>query len=160
MRPFSKQALEMKLSLEAGLADVQEIVEWADSVLAETEYDDDLANVCLVQNTSPENMLSLLNRLIDEKEEWFVARKIMIRMYEILLRNPERSRSFVRFLDQFWVRHNYSVPEDMGFIAGIDDEFSLAEQGICGTVELAREFLINNLRRIKEDAEQKNETDR
>lgn len=159
MRPYSEKALEMKLMLQAGLTDVKEIIDWADSILADVEYDDDLANVCLAESTSAKNMLPLLNRLIDEEEEWPAVRKVMIRMYEVLSRNPERSKSFVRFLEQFWVRHNYSVPDDIEFIAGIDDEFSLAEQGVYGTIESAKASLLANLLKIKQNAEQENGAD-
>jgi hypothetical protein len=154
MRQYSDKALEMKLSLEAGLIDVKDVIAWADTVFAKVEYDDDLANVCMASKSSPKQMLSLLNSLIDDHEEWPAARRVMIRMYEVLLQNPRRSREFTSFLEQFWNRHNYSVPEDIGFIAGIDDEFSLAEQGVYGTVELAKESLLANLRKIKRNAEQ------
>lgn len=155
MKSYLDQAIEMKLSLEAGLINVKDIIAWADSILSRVEYDDDLANICLATNVSAREMLTLLNRLIGDREEWPAARKVMARMYDILLQNPERLRGFIWFFERFWIRHEYEVPEDISFIAGIDDEFLLAEQGIYGTVELVKESLLANLLKIKRSVEEK-----
>jgi hypothetical protein len=70
-------------------------------------------------------------------------------MYEILRYDPERAHEFTRFLENFWVQQSYDVPDDMKFIWGIEDEFSLAKQGVYGTVEDATNSLLENLARYK-----------
>lgn len=155
MRPYSEEALELKLSLEAGLVGIADVIEWTDRVfMACEDYDDDLANVCLAKDASVKEMISLLGKLIDHREEWTAVRRTMARMYDALRQNPERIHEFTRFLEHFWVRHDYDVPDDMSFIAGVDDELQLAQQGTYGTVEQARECLLDNLSRYKDNTEQ------
>jgi len=145
-RPYSEDALELKLSLEVGVIGVDEVITWADTLLGEVaEYDDDLANICLAKDASVKALISLLRIVIGECKEWNAMRRTMARMHEALVDDPNRARGFVRFLEQFWIRHDYDVPEDMDFIVGIEDEFQLAEQGTYGTVVEAKASLLESL---------------
>ena len=72
-------------------------------------------------------------------------RKALGRMHQVLLSHPSHAHEFTRFLESFWIRHGCNVPADMRFMAGIEYEFQLAEQGVCGTVEDATQSLIDAL---------------
>jgi hypothetical protein len=153
IRPYSAQALEFKLGLEAGVIEPGEVIAWADRILETHEYDDDIANVSLATSDSRKEMMSLLTPLIDGADEWTAVRKTMARMYLVLLRDSSRAHDFTRFLESFWSRHGYEVPEDMSFMAGIEDEFQLAVEGIYGTVEDAIGSLMGHLARFKDITE-------
>ena len=154
MRPYSQQAHQLKLGLEAGVVEREEIISWADRILMDYDYDDDVANVALAVNAPLKQLASLLGQVIDQSDELVAIRCIMGRMYEILREHPERAHEFSRFLEHFWIQQGYDVPEDISFIAGIEDEFQLAEQGVYGTVEEATRSLLNNLAQYKSSTEQ------
>jgi hypothetical protein len=153
MRPYSQQAQQLKLGLEAGVVERDEIISWADRIVMDYDYDDDVANVALAVNAPLKQLISLLGQVIDQSDEFVAIRCIMGRMYEILKEHPERAHEFTCFLEQFWIQQEYDVPEDMSFIAGIEDEFQLAEQGVYGTVEDATRSLLYNLAQYKNNTE-------
>jgi hypothetical protein len=147
MKPYSEEALELKLSFEAGVADVAEIIQWADrTLLACDNYDDDLAELCMAKDKPKKHLISLLGKLAGPQyEEWAAMRRTMARMHRTLGQDSSRAREFAQFLELFWVRHDYQVPEDMSFMAGVHDEYQLAEEGIYGTIDQAKESLLRHL---------------
>jgi len=160
MRPYSQIALELKLSIEAGLVEPVEIIAWADDTLmANKKYDDDLANISIASDIRPKNLMILLGRLVDQADEYAAMRRTMARMHDALLSDPYRAHEFTRFLESFWIKHGYNVPSDMSFIVGIEDDFQLAEQGIYGTVEEATQSLINYLSNFKKALNKANSDD-
>ena len=153
MRPYAQAALERKLGLQAGVDEMDEIVAWADRTLLQHEYDEELAAVSLGASLGPKEMLSLLGRLTDGGDEWDAMRRVMGKMYCILMREPSCARSFARFLESFWLEHSCRVPHDMTFFWGIGDQFELAEQGVYGSVDEARKRLLEHLSTFKDNTE-------
>jgi len=154
MRPYSQKAAELRLCLRAGLIEPSEIIKWADQIIADSnEYDDDIANISLINPNSRKEIISLLGHIVDEADEWEALRGTMGIMHETLLVDQSRAKSFASFLESIWVENNYTVPDDMVFIVGIDDEFYLASEGIYGNVEEATSSLISNLSRYKLNTE-------
>ena len=145
MRPYSQQAHVLKLGLEAGIVEHEEVIDWADGILLNYDYDDDVANIALAANASPKELMSLLGKVIDDSDVLVAIRCTMGSMYEILQAHPEKAHDFARFLENFWIQRGYEVPQDMSFMAGIEDVFQLAEQGIYGTVADARRSLVDSL---------------
>lgn len=154
-RPYSNDAIELKLGLEAGVIEAREVVAWADRVIEEHEYDDDVANLSLAAGASRKEMMSLLAPLIDRGQEWQAMRRTLRRMHQALLEEPSRAHEFARYLESFWIRQGYDGPADMTFMAGIEDEFQLAEQGVYGTVNDATKSLVDALARFQEKTEPK-----
>ena len=146
--PYSTDALEIRLGLEAGVVEPSEVIVWADRILEIHDYNDDVANVALATNASRKEMISVLAPLIGPGEEWGAARKTLGRMHQALLDDPSRAHDFTRFLESFWIRHGYNVPADMSFMAGIEDEFQLAEDDVHGTIEDATQSLAEALARF------------
>ncbi len=154
MTSYREEALEFKLLLEAGLVDAPEVIEWADKTLLNCgDYDDDLANICLAENATPKKLIPLLNKLASGLEEWDAMRRVLGRMYDDLHRNPDNARVFAQFLERFCVRHGYNLPDDMGFIYGIEDYVLLAEQGVLGTTEQVVKTFLDDLSCYKDKTE-------
>lgn len=149
MRPYTQEALELKTAFEAGLCDRKEIVQWADRILMEYDYDDDLVNVSISSSVSDKEFYSLLNRIAVCGDEIKAMRFTLRRMYHALHANPHRGRQFTRFLESFRISQNYDLPEDLSFIDRVDDEFELAERGLYGTVEEATKSLLLDLSQYK-----------
>ena len=145
MRPYSLEAFELKMSIEAGVVDASEVISWADQTLAQCDYDDDLANISMASKASCQDLISLLEHIIDKRDKIPAMRRVMGRIYRVLKHQPERAYSFTHFLERFWIDQAYDVPEDMNFICGIDDEFALAQQGVYGNLNELTKSLIDNL---------------
>jgi hypothetical protein len=151
-RPYSVEALDLKLGLEAGVIEPSLVIAWADRIITTDGYDDDVANLSCAATVSRQAMASLLKPLIDhDTDEWAAVRKTMGRMYRILLNEPSRAHDFALFLENFWSGHGYDVPEEICFIAGIDDAFRLAATGTYGTIEDCTRELIGNLAKFSEE---------
>jgi hypothetical protein len=150
-RPYSPEALDFKLGLEAGVIEPSQVIAWADRIIAAHPYDDDVANLSCATTASRQAMASLLQPLIDhDADEWAAVRQTMGRMYQALLHNPSRAHDFAQFLEYLWVSHGYDVPEDMDFIAGTADEFQLAAIGQYGTIEDCTKTMIDHLSKFNE----------
>jgi hypothetical protein len=154
MRPYSQRALELKLFLEAGVISPDEVIEWADQTLATNSYDDSLAELAITSNVTSKNLIILLGHLVDQADEWSAIRVTMSKMHDALLADSSLTHSFTRFLESFWGQHDYDVPSDMNFIAGIEDEYQLAEIGSYGTIPEVTQSLIDHLSKYKNTTEQ------
>ena len=145
MRPYSLKAFELKMGLEAGVVEASEVISWADHTLSQYDYDDDLANISMASRVSSQDLIRLLDYVIDKRDEIQAMRLVMGRIYQVLKKNPERAHNFTHFLERFWIDHDYDVPKDMSFIQSVDDEFSLARQGVYGNVDELTKSLLDNL---------------
>jgi len=77
MRPYSQQAQELKFGLEAGVVEREQIVNWADRILATHAYDDDVANISIARNVIDKEILLLLGKLIDRRDEMAAMRCVL-----------------------------------------------------------------------------------
>lgn len=153
MKLYRQEAEELRLALIAGLVSMSEILHWADTTLAaQAQYDDDLANLSLATSAVPQELEALLHRLSEGANLNDAIRNLAGRMHRALLRDRTRARDFARILEQLWIASHYTVPDDLRFIAGVDDEFALAEQGVYGSVEGAIDDLIRQT--VQYDSEQ------
>ena len=150
MRPYSQTAAFYRLAMQAGLATPEEVIAWADGILASSaDYDDDLANIALAANASYKELYLLLGQLASGADHWEALRDVLSRMYRALVENPSRIGEFTHFL-YVWIEHDDAVPDDLKFIISIDDEFGLARDGINGTVEGVTWSLFEDLKIFKE----------
>ena len=77
-------------------------------------------------------MLRQLGQGADRDE---AIRHLAGHMHSVLLKDRSRARDFTRILEQLWIENGYKVADDLRFVAGIDDDFCLAEEGTYGTVD-------------------------
>lgn len=148
--PRSTIASEFKLALEAGVIDRQEIVRWADNLLITGEYDDRLAEISLSGDKTNKVIESLLEELVAPDDDFTGFRRMLGRMHEALEADPSRLHEFTRFLERMWIRNDYTLPDDLGFIIGLEDDYLLAEDGQYGTVDEFRSQLLDDLARFRD----------
>jgi hypothetical protein len=148
--PRSAIASEFKLALEAGVIDRAEIVRWADDLLMSQEYDDRLAEISLSSDKTNKDIEALLGEIATPDDDFAGFRKMLGRMHEALEADPTRLHEFTRFLERLWIRHDYTLPDDLGFIIGLEDDYLLAEDGQFGTVDAFRSQLLDDLARFRD----------
>jgi len=143
-------ASEFKLALEAGVADREEIVRWADGILMCEEYDDRVAEISLSAGKTNKDIEALLREIATPDDDFSGFRKMLGRMHDALEADQTRLHEFTRFLERLWIRHDYTLPDDLGFIIGIEDDYLLAEEGQYGSVDEVRNRLLGDLARFKQ----------
>jgi len=148
--PRSTIASEFKLALEAGVIDREEIVRWADDLLMSQEYDDRLAEISLSGDKTNKDIEALLGELATPDDDFTGFRRMLGRMHEALEADSTRLHQFTRFLERLWIRHDYTLPDDLGFIIGLEDDYLLAEDGQFGTVDEFRSQLLDDLAQFRD----------
>ena len=149
MRPYSQQALTLKLGLEAGVVEREKIIAWADGVLNDYDYDDDVANLALSKATTKKDLMTLLGKVIDTADVMVAMRPVLGRMSSALQQDRARAHDFADFLERFWTQHNHDLPEEMVFMSCIGDSFQLAKKGVYGDWEELTDQLIEDLASFK-----------
>lgn len=147
--PRSTIASEFKLALEAGVIDRQEIVQWADDHLLTEEYDDRLAEISLSRDKTNKEIEALLGELTAPNDDFAGFRGMLGMMHDALKADPTRLHEFTRFLERLWIRHDYTLPDDLGFIIGLEDDYLLAEEGQYGSVSAILTQLLDDLSRFR-----------
>ncbi len=153
--PHSTAASDFKLLLEAGVIDRGEIVRWADEILLTEDYDDNIAEISLSSGKTNEELGALLGEIAITNTDWDRIRRMLGRMHTALEAEPARLHEFTSYLERLWILHDYTLPADLSFVVGIDDEYQLAESGQYGSVDEIRRQLLEGLARFRnQDTEQ------
>jgi len=147
--PHSTDASDFKLFLEAGVIDRGEIVRWADEILLTEDYDDNIAEISLSSGKTNEELEALLGEIAITDADWDGIRRMLGRMHTALEAERARLHEFTCFLERLWILHDYTLPADLNFIIGIDDEYQLAESGQFGSVAEIRRQLLECLARFR-----------
>lgn len=143
MKPYAQEAENLRLLFIAGIASVEDVVAWADQTISTLpEYDDDLTEISLGAKVPRDEMDARLRKASEGADHSEAIRNLAGRMHRILLSDRSRARDFARVLESLWIDSDYKVPEELAFMAGIDDTFSLAEVGAYGTLKDAIDDLM------------------
>lgn len=153
MNDRSATATDFRLSLEAGLVDRAEIIQWADGIIETEGYDERIAEISMAGNQTDKDLISLLASISGHTEDWDGVRRMLGRMHDALLRDADRLHEFTSFLDRLLARNDNEVPGDMHFIYGLEDDCQLAETVTywC-TPDEFRTDLIKELARFQPEA--------
>jgi hypothetical protein len=146
--PNAEAALELKLGIEAGVVEKEEVIRWADSILGRETYNDDVANISLATNSSAKEIEALLGKIANGLCEWDGLRWVLGRLHKCLVSQPNKMHEFIQFLERIWIRNGYDVPADMHFIVGLEDAYLLAEEAQYGYMEEIRSDFLMNLSRF------------
>jgi hypothetical protein len=154
MKPYAQEAENLRLLFIAGIASVDDVVAWADRTISTLpEYDDALTQISLGAKVPMAEMESRLNRVSEGSDFFEAIRHLLGRMHRTLMSDRSRARDFARVVDHLWIHIFDSHPDDLIFMQGIEDAFSLAETGIWGTIEEAIDRLISSTARFDHGGE-------
>ena len=138
MRPYSNEALELKLALEAGLIGRIDIIGWAEvQLMAREEYDDDLAEVAMASRATLKELADLMTRLTGDADPADAMRRILGRMHAALSRDLSQAPAFMGFLNSYCRLSNYEVPDFLLESIGLNEDLYCAREGIYGSEEEA-----------------------
>src|SRR5512140_217410 len=128
MKPYAQEAENLRLLFIAGIASVDEVVDWADRTISTLpEYDDDLVEISLGAKVARDEMDGSLRRVSEGADTIEAIRRLAGRMHRMLLSHPSLAEEFYKVLDWLW--ENYNFPEDIGYAWDPDIRFSKVESG-------------------------------
>jgi len=148
--PKALAARQLKLGIEASVVDSRQAIRWADSILENEPYNDDIANVAMAEHASFKELQSLLEKIADGVSEWDGLRLILGSLHQRLVEKPEKMQGVVQFLTNIWKRNGYDAPVDLNFITRLEDAFMLSEEGIFGSRKQVRAGLLKDLAQFSE----------
>ena len=124
------------MGLRLGILDVNDIQSWVNAEIAKTETpSDELIELAYSNNDSIQNIYSMLSGMENESKDYEVIRQLLSQVKEEQLANIEFCRRLAECLYSVWVDNDYEAPDDLNLIGFLDDEYSLASQGMYGTLE-------------------------
>lgn len=136
MKSQQESAAFFKRGLRLGTHSVGEIIEWADSCIAECDSpSSDLIDLAMMAKSNPIDVEGKLGQLAGDIGHLEVAPAVLAAAHKVLLSDPSFGPVLARGLYALYVDCGYDVPDCLKAIAGFDDEYALAKQGIYGTEE-------------------------
>ena len=126
----------LAMGLRLGILDSNDVEAWVNAEIAKAETpSDELIELASSGNESIQNIYSMLSGMEEESNDYDVIRHLLSQVKEAQLANIEFCRRLAECLYGVWVDKNYEAPEDLSLIGFLDDEYSLASQGMYGTLE-------------------------
>ena len=124
------------MGLRLGILDVNDVQSWVNAEIAKTQTPSDvLIDLAYSGSESIQNIYSMLSGMEDGSNIYEVLRGLLSEVKEDQLISVEFCRRLAECLYGVWVDNDYKAPEDLNLIGFLDDEYSLASQGIYGTLE-------------------------
>ena len=126
----------------------EDIIKWADEMLLR-EGDYDFVELSMSGNLPYKDFESLLLKIARRSNHFQSLRIVLGRMAFLIEQGQNLHRDFAAGLDRFVVENGYQLPDDLTFLIGIDDDYSLADKGIIGSVDDLNAVFYANLKRFK-----------
>jgi hypothetical protein len=143
---IAQDAQRMNLLIQYDALTADEVVAWANSLVAELDKMDSPPGLLFaLSNTSPSNakeILFCLAQLSAGADFWTAFRRTLPRLREYVTEHPDRTERIANHLFSTLCRYDVSdVPDDLHFLYRFDDAFSLAQEGHGDTETVYREFV-------------------
>jgi hypothetical protein len=134
-----------RLGLHTGILERQVVVEWADKLVTQEETPDYfLIELSLGGRNNINDFIGLLDEYIGEDKPEVSKRVILGCLLHQYQGSQITLQRAVRAIDWLAMHINYSE-EEHSFMAGVDDNYNLADEGICGTFSDIEIFLLRFL---------------
>jgi len=141
------EAGELALAMSWGYAQLQEVTNWADSIIATSETPDDIL-IELSLSESASTSISYLNELSDPTEYWLITSCFLGRSYQLANMPPQEASKLARKLYDLAMRDD--APSYFQNFASHWDNIDLAVDGVMGNID---ESIQNFLKDIREAVE-------
>jgi hypothetical protein len=145
LRTFIDLLEVFRLGLHTGIIERQVVVEWVDRLVMQEETPDYfLIELSLGGRTNIDDFIGLLDEYIGENKPE-VSKRVILGCLLHQYRNGQLTlQKAVRAIDWLAMHVDYSE-EEHSFMAGVDDDYNLATEGICGTFSDIELFLLRFL---------------
>lgn len=134
-----------RLGLHTGIVERQVVVEWADQLVMQEETPDYfLIELSLGSRNNINDFIGLLNKYIGKNKPDVSKRVILgllLHQYRIGQITLQKAVQAIEWL----ALHVEYSEEEHSFMAGVDDDYNLANEGICGTFSEIKIFLLRFL---------------
>ncbi len=134
-----------RLGLHTGILDRQIVVEWADQLVMQQEAPAYLLiELALGGRSNINDFIGLLDEHTGEYKPEVSKRVILGYLLHQFINSQITLEKAVRAIDWLAMHVDFSK-EEHSFMAGIDDDYNLANEGICGTLFEIEAFLLRFL---------------
>jgi hypothetical protein len=136
------EAERLRLALMCGCEKTDTVITWADKIIQEQVEPDYLfLKISLTRPEKYKELISLLRKLGQETDHENALRKLLGRASYLSSLRQIDLREFAKWL-YFTEASGWDLPSDLNFIWSTDDQYSLAEDGVYGSVEgVERDFM-------------------
>jgi hypothetical protein len=139
-----------RLGLHTGILDRQLVVEWADQLIMQEEAPDYfLIELSLGGQNNLNDFTGLLDKYVGENKPAVSKRAILGILLHQYKAGQITLQKAVRAIDWLTMHVDYSE-EERSFMAGVDDDYTLADEGFYGNVSEVEIFLLRFLSAYKE----------
>jgi hypothetical protein len=135
-----------------GVKKAEDIVAWADRVIAEEERPD--ARILDLSTTSPERtdvFVAELGRLKDGGDIWRAVADGLDAVHDFVVAHPEEAERIAQALYSVASWYPKGMPDEFSFIFHFDDAFYLAKEGIYGGTDAVYADFVAHLKRYKNE---------
>lgn len=124
------------MGLWLGILSPNDIQSWVNTEITNSSNPSDIfIELAYSSNKGVKDIYSLVSSIDDPSEDYRVLRNLLGFIKDSDLDNLEFCRKLARGLYDIWSQNNYESPDDLKLIGFLDDEYSLAAQGINGTLD-------------------------
>jgi hypothetical protein len=134
-----------RLGLHTGILDRQIVIDWADQLVIQEETPDYfLIELSLSGRSSLNDLIRLLDEYLGENKPEVSKRVILGCLLHQYRGGRITLEKAVRAIDWLAMQIDYSA-EEHSFMAGVDADYNLAAEGVCGTFPEIEIFLLRFL---------------
>ena len=143
-RKIDLKAQVLRLGLTTGCFSITDVVSWADKLIVEQDTPAyELLDLSLMSNSNRYNVAKLLESLANGIDTFDALRILLGFVYLKLSNDHQKGEAFAWGLYEIAARNDYVLPDEFRYFHGLDDDCSLAKQGMAGydSEEITRDFL-------------------
>ncbi|MGE0086515.1 MAG: hypothetical protein AB7S75_19070 [Desulfococcaceae bacterium] len=145
------EAERLRIALMCGCDSSTTVIAWADSII-NLQFDVDylVIDISLTRPEKIKELISLLRKLGQETDHDDALRCVLGRASFLAGKGEFNLRNFAKWL-YFTESTGWDLPSDLNFVYSTDDEYSLAEDGVFGSLEDVDAMFLNNLNEFESE---------
>lgn len=145
------EAERLRLALMCGCDKSETVITWADSIIDQQSDTDHLfIEISLAAPEKAKEFISLLRKLGQEIDHYDALRCLLGRASFLAGKGVLNLRSFANWL-YFAESSGWDLPSDLNFVYSTDDEYSLAEDGVLGSIEEVDTYFLSSLQNFESE---------
>jgi hypothetical protein len=144
---ITQEAQCVSLLFQYGVITSEDVIAWADRMIVEIGTpSESLLDLSTTSPCKTEDIISCLHRLSVGADLWAAFRNVIPKILEFILSHPEKAEGVAYHL--FLTACYYTAPKDLRFLYRIEDDFSLANEGVLGNRETVYQNFVDELKKF------------